>query len=150
MPWVTELIETATCDIEFDHVPKKDRPRFDTRTKHTYTPTRTTQDERAIRQAWRDKVGERYKHHATEVRMFISVRRPLSKSNPKYWAGRPDLGMPDTDNIDKLVRDALNGVAYKDDRQITQSRVTRLPRVPYGGKVLLRVHIQYFVEKYEK
>lgn len=150
MPWVTEVTETATCVIELDHVPKKERPRYSHRNNRVYTPAKTLKDERIIRRAWKLQVGERFKDHATEVRVFISICRPLSKSNPKYWIGRPDLGKPDTDNVDKLVRDALNGLAYKDDKQITQSRVVRLPRSPYGKKTMLRIHIQYLTEKYER
>lgn len=150
MPWIFNIIGTETCVIELDHVPKKERPRYDRRNDRVYTPSKTKKDEQRISKEWRAQVGDRFKDHATEVRVFISICRPLAESNPKYWAGRPDLGKPDTDNVDKLVRDALNGLAYKDDKQITQSRVVRLPRSPYGSKTMLRIHIQYFSEKYEK
>lgn len=150
MPWIRNIISTETCVIELDHVPKKERPRYDRRHDRMYTPSTTVKDERLIRYQWLRQIGDVHKDHAGEVRLFASICRPLSKSNPKYWDGRADLGKPDSDNVDKLIRDALNGIAYQDDRQITQSRIVRLPRSSYGKKAILRIHIQYFDEKYEK
>ena len=41
--------------------------------------------------------------------------------------------MPDWDNIGKIITDALNGLAYEDDKQIVDGRVIKLhgeePRV---------------------
>lgn len=54
---------------------------------------------------------------------------PIPKSTPKYK--RPDMitgktrptVTPDWDNIGKLVCDALNGVAYDDDKVICEAAV---------------------------
>ena len=84
------------------------------------------------------------------MRVYVKTQRPLCKSNPKYWAGRADLGKPDWDNIGKAVCDALNGVAYKDDSQASIGSVEKLPRTPYGGKHRATVRIEYYRETFEK
>ena len=82
--------------------------------------------------------------------MYITTQRPLAKGNPKYWVGRPDLGKPDTDNTEKLIKDALNGLAYKDDKQITKTKVTKLSRSAHGCNFVISVRLVYFTEKYVK
>lgn len=49
------------------------------------------------------------------VSMQIEYRFLMPKSG---WPGKDHLGRPDLDNLDKLVMDALNGVAFRDDSQI--------------------------------
>ena len=39
--------------------------------------------------------------------------------------GCPHIQTPDADNIAKLVKDALNGVAFVDDRQVCELRVRK-------------------------
>lgn len=46
---------------------------------------------------------------------------------------------PDTDNIAKIIADALNGVAYKDDNQITNLEVIKM----YGNEDKVEVEIKY-------
>jgi len=46
---------------------------------------------------------------------------------------------PDTDNIAKIIADALNELAYKDDNQITKLEVTKL----YGEEDRVEVEIEY-------
>nr|DAN73502.1 MAG TPA: Endodeoxyribonuclease RusA [Caudoviricetes sp.] len=58
--------------------------------------------------------------------MFI--HRELPKSRPKRLLAELDTAKPDIDNVTKAVLDALNGVAYDDDKQVVSLRVTKLPR----------------------
>lgn len=44
---------------------------------------------------------------------------------------------PDADNILKIVQDGLNGVAYPDDKSITDSRVVKR----YGTEERVEVYI---------
>lgn len=53
----------------------------------------------------------------------------MPKSRPKKALSEPDTYKPDVDNIGKVVLDALNGVAYLDDKQVTLLRVRKMPRV---------------------
>ena len=148
--WEVSHIGRERCEIALEKIPTKQRPRFDTRSGRTYTPTKTEKAEKAIKSAWRKQVGHRWMNHSGEVRVMILIERPLSKSNPKYWAGKADVMMPDCDNVAKLCCDALNGVAYADDRQVTQLHVIRLPRVPFRKHCRIRIRIDYYEETYLK
>ena len=150
MSWRGRRVGIEECVMAFDEVPSKARPRFDYRTRRTYTHAKTQAFERQIRAQWEKAVGDRWADFATEVRVFIEVQRPLAKSNPKFWAGRPDLMKPDADNLAKVICDALNGIAYRDDCQITQLAVTFDPRTPYSDTCLVLVRVEYFTETYEK
>ncbi len=150
MSWKTKRVGAAECVMAFPEVPTKLRPKFDTKRFRTYTPDKTRHAEKSIKRQWEAAAGDRWKDFATEVRVFIEVQRPLAKSNPKYWAGRPDLMKPDADNLAKVICDSLNGLAYRDDCQITQLGVTFDPRTPYSDECLIRVRVEYYSEKYEK
>lgn len=150
MSWKTKRVGVAECVMCFPEVPTKQRPKFDTKRFRTYTPDKTRHAEKSIKRQWEAAVGDRWKDFATEVRVFIEVQRPLAKSNPKYWAGRPDLMKPDADNLAKVICDSLNGLAYRDDCQITQLGVTFDPRTPYSDECLIRVRVEYYIERYEK
>lgn len=65
----------------------------------------------------------------TPLGVIVTAYLPIPKSTPKYK--RPDMisgktrptVKPDWDNIGKIVCDALNGVAYDDDKVICQAAV---------------------------
>lgn len=73
------------------------------------------------------------------VKVSILVLLPYAKTTPKYRIKAMRDGLeactkkPDEDNVAKAVKDAMNGVIYKDDVQIVKSTVvkdfTDLPRV---------------------
>lgn len=46
---------------------------------------------------------------------------------------------PDADNIGKIILDALNGIAYADDNQVTQLNIKK----NYGSKSCIKVKIIY-------
>lgn len=74
-----------------------------------------------------------------EVIAKIKAYYPIPVSASKKLQARMRAGLmkpttkPDTDNIAKIVLDALNGIAYHDDAQIVELQVTKLysdePRV---------------------
>ena len=49
---------------------------------------------------------------------------------------------PDADNIGKIILDALNGIAYADDNQVTQLNIKK----NYGSKSCIKVKIIYLGE----
>lgn len=118
-------------------VPKgKARPRF-TRIGsqvRTYTPKATQDYEWTITQEYINQGGDRFDYPYLEV--DITAYFPIPKSTRK--ADRllmesekvPYNHKPDTDNIAKCVLDALNDVAYEDDKQIVILRISK-----YYGKV---------------
>ena len=59
--------------------------------------------------------------HDEPVRMVIDFVFARPKSHMRKSGLAPDaprLPLPDIDNLEKAVLDALNGVAWKDDRQV--------------------------------
>ena len=67
---------------------------------------------------------------AVKVEMSYHPRRPQ-----KYVEGANVRAM-DLDNVMKVALDALNGVAYVDDKQITELRIRRGEPIPEGGLVI--------------
>lgn len=132
---------TAFANLTLDHVPTKSRPRFN---GHVYISKATREAENAVREAWREQVGIEYGDWGGEVRVAIRIERPLAKSNPKTWVGKPDMGKPDLDNTAKLILDALNGIAYADDKQVTSLSIRRMPRTEHRAGVRVHIRISYY------
>lgn len=110
------MIRTIT--VAGTPVPKA-RPRF----SHTrggrafaYTPKSTQDAEARIRAAWIEKHGTQPAEGP--LRLSVAFTMPIPKSRRDIKDGDPHTSRPDTDNLLKLVQDALNGLAYKDDSQI--------------------------------
>lgn len=80
----------------------KGRPRFGSHGR-VYTPVRTKEYEEAVRWCYRAAGGGLIEGN---VAMTIDVYEP--KGHPA-----------DLDNYVKIIMDGLNGVAFKDDRQVT-------------------------------
>lgn len=91
----------------------KARPRF-TKRGGAYTPKKTVDYETQIRQAY-IAAGGTLISDTEPILICITACFKKAKSNKMHF---PTL-KPDTDNIAKVVCDALNGIAYKDDKQIT-------------------------------
>lgn len=98
----------------------KARPRF-TRQGRAYTPKNTVDYEERIKQAY-IAAGGQFISDTAPIIVCITAEFKKAKTN-KMQA--PTL-KPDTDNIAKIVCDALNGVAYHDDKQITSLTVDKV------------------------
>ena len=132
----------------------KGRPRF---SGHAYTPKRTEQAERKVRDAYKGASIRKYGHVVTApegvpVTIAVAARKGAPKSRPRYLP-KPiwDVGRwaftstPDVDNLLKLCCDALNPVthtdkktkrqvvdeyvAWHDDSQITEMHGFKLDRM---------------------
>ena len=116
-----------------DFVRGKDRPRF-TGNGRTYTTKRTKDDEDEILGAYIDALDGGV-IPATEqtgregFTLLVDAYRTLPKSRPKKTLCEEDTFKPDWDNIGKLVSDALNGYAWKDDCQIVSAHINKWPRM---------------------
>lgn len=100
----------------------KERPRF-TRNGHTYTPSKTKDYEKLVEWAYQCEAhGVRF---SGPVSANIVAVYPVPHSWSKKQQARATSGhllplvKPDLDNVAKAVLDALNGIAYRDDAQIT-------------------------------
>lgn len=104
----------------------KKRPRF-SRISHTvYTPRETISYENQIAMAFKAGGGRCIPEGqcvAVSVTAFFPVPKSYSKGRRKACidgAIRPDK-KPDIDNVLKVVLDALNGLAYDDDKQVIEA-----------------------------
>lgn len=109
----------------------KQRPRF---TKgHAYKTDAETLYEEAIALAFEEAHGE-----MAPAGVPVSVEILASKKNAKR-EGEPFTTKPDADNIAKLVLDALNGKAWRDDAQVVFLGVRKEPLARFDC-------IQVFIE----
>lgn len=93
--------------------------------KHvSMTPERTVLYENLIKECYMLEAGNMYLEAGVPVKLcivaqFLPPKRVSKKKRLDMLEGRIlPLKKPDTDNIVKVVSDALNGVAYHDDTQI--------------------------------
>lgn len=97
-------------------VPKQ-RPRFNGR--HAYTPAKTVAQEKLIRDTYLAECGKVLEGPIeAEYEFVYEPPKSWSKKRRAEAMGQPMLTKPDTDNLIKLVQDALNAAAYTDDNQI--------------------------------
>ena len=103
----------------------KQRPRFSRISKTVYTPTKTAKYEKQIAKAYTDSGGKCIPadcYVCVSVSAFFPVPKSYSKKKREDCIERilrPDK-KPDMDNIMKVVLDALNKVAYEDDKQVVE------------------------------
>lgn len=97
---------------------------------HTHTPENTVMYENLIKMEYRAQCGKRYSDDAQLV-MAVTAYMGIPKSRPKSWKIRAACGeirpikRPDGDNILKVVADALNDVAYREDSQIVDASISK-------------------------
>ena len=105
----------------------KARPRF-TKYGHVYTPKGTSDYEKLVKYSYLSTRGKRLEG---AIRVTIAAVFEIPKSYTKHDKVQADMGIlkptkkPDVDNITKIVLDALNGVAYQDDKQVTEVEVIK-------------------------
>lgn len=125
----------------------KERPRFRRVGKYvqTYTPAKTKNYETKVRDSYyQDNMNSRHLTGAIEAEIHGIFPIPVSVSKKlrvKMESGEePYTKKVDADNLAKIVLDALNGVAYEDDKQVTKLTVTKVygidPRVEVRLKEL--------------
>lgn len=130
-------MSSVSFDV-FGKVKGKGRPRF-TRGGHAYTPKATRDYERAIREAFENAPGRPQEPFSGPIEVCIMTRRQLPNSTPKSVIREPDTHKPDVDNVAKIVLDALNGVAWVDDAQVTSLAVSKLKRTRSPEKLSVSI-----------
>ena len=117
----------------------KGRPRFNTKTGHAITPEKTANYETLVKWGYQMQCeGFRFDDEAM-LDMRIIAYYPIPKSGTKMVLEKKRKNLlrptkkPDCDNVVKVIADALNQVAYKDDAQIVDCQVRKFfsekPRV---------------------
>lgn len=119
----------------------KGRPKFSTVCGHvnTYTPAKTANYEALVKYGYQIQCrGFKFeKKVPLDVRIIAYFGIPTSVSKKKAKMMREHVirpvAKPDTDNVAKVLLDALNGIAYYDDAQIVDMQVRKFydenPRV---------------------
>lgn len=104
----------------------KGRPRFTT-TGRTYTPKRTADYEKRVRQAYSGEMFPEDIPLSVHINAYMGIPKSASKKvreDMRKGFKRP-LKKPDGDNIAKAICDALNGKAYVDDKQVVRLTVEK-------------------------
>ncbi len=129
----------------------KQRPRHSRYAKKPYTPNKTTQHEQLIKQAYilqcqntRFPDGS-YIHLNVTAYMKIPKSASLKKRADMLSGALKPAKKPDWDNIGKLVSDALNGLAYNDDKNIVSAAVSKL----YSDKPRMEINLWDDSEDYK-
>ena len=108
----------------------------------TFTPKKTRDYENKVQQAYREQCGDMFcDSSALIVTIAAHFQPPKSVSRRKRAAMIAGMIQPkckpDADNIAKAICDALNGIAYRDDAQITCLIVEK----QYAEEAGVTVHI---------
>ena len=113
----------------------KQRARTVRNGSHTYTPKETLLAENQI--AWYCREAMKA-HGATKLEGPVMLEFRALYNCPSSWSKKKKAEAywkttkPDLDNIEKLLKDALNGVAWVDDAQI--AKVAKLKRYIEDGE----------------
>lgn len=115
----------------------KGRPRF-TKKGYAYTPKKTRDYEKEVRIEFLQKYGYVRSKYPISMSIEVYVEPPKSVSKKKreelIESGYPTK-KPDCDNIVKIIGDALNEVAYEDDKQVVEINMKK--RYAEESKVII-------------
>ena len=123
----------------------KARPRVNTYTCQVYTPNSTKDYENLIKQYFQIKYP-RYIPLENRVSVTINAYFKIPKATTKKDKALIEEGKlsptkkPDIDNVVKIVLDALNKMAFKDDNQITKLQVEKF----YGQEEKIYIKVEEY------
>lgn len=123
----------------------KARPRMNTYTGKAYTPTKTKNYEYLVKQSFLLKYpnAEVLEGRAcVSILALFQVPKSTSKKNSEKMLNKQisPTKKPDIDNIAKIVLDALNKLAYKDDTQVVDLNIAKA----YADRERLIIKIEEF------
>lgn len=124
----------------------KARPRFRKIGNYvsTYNTKQTTNYEKLVKlsalEQCKDKLDKEYAGRVKmSIKAYFKPNKSISKKQHNLLIGTEYLKKPDSDNIAKIICDSLNGIAYKDDSQITMLNVEKY----YDDEEKIEVQIEY-------
>lgn len=109
----------------------KGRPRVNTQTAIAYTPARTKDYEELIKQYFIIKhrgIKPLEGRIAITIKAYFDIPKSTSKKEKEeiLKGNISPTKKPDIDNIAKIILDALNKLAFKDDNQITKLNIEKI------------------------
>lgn len=113
-------------------VQAKQRPRFNVKNGRVYTPEQTLNYESYVKWCYSDYARQFQWDRLegalrVEIEVFVGVPKSDSKKKREEKLNgiiRPTI-KPDADNIAKTMLDALNGIAYIDDKCVVECEVKK-------------------------
>lgn len=123
----------------------KGRPRINTNTARAYTPAKTKDYEELVKQYFVIKYHSRKLLEGrlkVTIIAYFGVPKNTSKKDKEQMLlnNISPTKKPDIDNIIKIILDALNQMAFKDDNQITKIEVEK----KYGEEEKVYVKIEEY------
>ncbi len=129
----------------------KARPRFNSYSGTVYTPKNTLDYEQLIRYMFFVNGGKKFGADSF-IKIIVTAYMSIPKRATKDFKSKCLKGIqkpvnkPDVDNILKVVMDALNGIAYDDDKQVVEA----ICKKEYSsGKPFIQVELMESVFKNE-
>ena len=106
----------------------KARPRFNTKTGRAFTTKDTMTYENLVKRCYQEQCWK-WLNGAIKARIEVYYKIPKSYTKKRVQAIREGLELPiktpDVDNIEKIIFDSLNSIAYEDDKQIVDTSVRK-------------------------
>ena len=91
---------------------------------NVYTPEKTTNYENLVKFIYQNTINEHFGTSPLGVNI-VAYFRPSEESKKYLNYGLRCVAHKDLDNIAKTILDALNGIAYKDDKQVCEMYVRK-------------------------
>lgn len=109
---------------------------------HAYTPRRTADYEWLVRQCFRAQnrdacIIAENKPVRVEITAIYPIPKSDSKAEQERKRGAAAMVKPDIDNVAKIILDAMNDLAWHDDKQVASLAVDKL----YGEQPGVHVRI---------
>ena len=124
----------------------KDRPRFRKIGNYvsTYNTKQTKEYEKLVKLSALEQCKSQFDKDYTgtikmSIKAYFKPNKSISKKKYNLLIGKSFLSKPDVDNIAKIIFDSLNGVAYKDDKQIAMLKIEKC----YAEEEKVEVEIEY-------
>lgn len=123
----------------------KGRPRVNTTTAIAYTPAKTKEYEELVKQYFIIKyrrINPLEGRIKINITAYFSVPKNTSKKQEENMLNNAisPTKKPDIDNIAKIILDALNKLAFKDDNQITKLEIEK----KYGTEEKIFVKVEEY------
>ena len=123
----------------------KGRPRVNTTTAIAYTPAKTKEYEELVKQYFIIKyrrINPLEGRIKINITAYFLVPKNTSKKQEENMLNNAisPTKKPDIDNIAKIILDALNKLAFKDDNQITKLEIEK----KYGTEEKISVKVEEY------
>lgn len=114
-----------------------------------YTPKKTVEAENRIGTIVKNEIVKRRFTKKLPLTGPVYLMVDFEFEMPKDWNqdkkykmnGKPHISRPDTDNLVKTVKDALNGIVFIDDAQVYSLEVTKIYGFKSQTNILITDHI---------